>query len=142
MSEQMKIRVAVVGATGIAGQQVLAGLDSHPTFEVTALAASERSAGKSYADAIIDRESGIKRWYVAGSEPAPAVMALPVQDAKELRLDGIDLVFAAVESEAARELEPIYARHVPTISTARPHRMEADVPLVIPGVDLEHLSLI
>ncbi|HXR36000.1 MAG TPA: aspartate-semialdehyde dehydrogenase [Candidatus Binataceae bacterium] len=138
----MKIRVAVVGATGIAGQQVLAGLDNHPTFEVAALAASERSAGKSYADAIIDRESGIKRWYVAGSEPAPAVMALPVQDAKELRLDGIDLVFAAVESEAARELEPIYARHVPTISTARPHRMEADVPLVIPGVNLDHLALV
>ena len=66
----MKIKVAVVGATGIAGQQVLAGLDNHPTFEVAALAASERSAGKSYADAIIDRESGIKRWYVAGAEPS------------------------------------------------------------------------
>ena len=97
----MKIKVAVVGATGIAGQQVLAGLDNHPTFEVAALAASERSAGKSYADAIIDRESGIKRWYVAGAEPSPAVMELPVQEAKTLRLDGIDLVFAAVESEAA-----------------------------------------
>ena len=84
----MKIRVAVVGATGIAGQQVLAGLDNHPTFEVAALAASERSAGKSYADAIIDRESGIKRWYVQGTEPAAAVMELPVQDAKALRLDG------------------------------------------------------
>jgi aspartate-semialdehyde dehydrogenase len=138
----MKIRVAVVGATGIAGQQVLAGLDNHPTFEVAALAASERSAGKSYADAIIDRESGIKRWYVAGTEPAVAVMALPVQDAKALRLDGIDLVFAAVESEAARELEPIYARHVPTISTARPHRMDSDVPLVIPGVNLDHMVLV
>jgi aspartate-semialdehyde dehydrogenase len=138
----MKIRVAVVGATGIAGQQVLAGLDNHPTFEVAALAASERSAGKSYADAIIDHESGIKRWYVAGTEPAPAVMALPVQDAKALSLDGIQLVFAAVESEAARELEPIYARHVPTISTARPHRMEPDVPLVIPGVNLDHLGLV
>src|SRR5580658_10075562 len=138
----MKIKVAVVGATGIAGQQVLAGLDNHPTFEVAALAASERSAGKSYADAIIDRESGIKRWYVAGTEPAPAVMELPVQDARTLRLDGIDLVFAAVESEAARELEPIYARHVPTISTARPHRMEPDVPLVIPGVNLDHLKIV
>jgi len=138
---QMKIRVAVVGATGIAGQQVLAGLDNHPTFEVAALAASERSAGKSYSDAITDRESGIQRWYVAGTEPAPAIMALPVEDAKSIRLDGVDLVFAAVESEAARELEPIYAQHVPTISTARPHRMEPDVPLVIPGVNLDHLAL-
>jgi aspartate-semialdehyde dehydrogenase len=138
----MKIRVAVVGATGIAGQQVLAGLDDHPTFEVAALAASERSAGKTFADAIIDRDSGIKRWYVAGAEPAPSVMSLPVQDAKTLRLEGIDLVFAAVESEAARELEPIYARRVPTISTARPHRMEPDVPLLIPGLNHDHLGLV
>ena len=52
------------------------------------------------------------------------------------------MVFAAVESEAARELEPIYAALVPTISTARPHRMEPDVPLVIPGVNLDHLALV
>jgi aspartate-semialdehyde dehydrogenase len=138
----MKIKVAVVGATGIAGQQVLASLDNHPTFEVAALAASERSAGKSFADAITDPDSGIRRWYAAGSDPAPEILALPVQDAKGLALKGIDLVFAAVESEAARELEPIYARHVPTLSTARPYRMEPDVPLVIPGVNLDHLALI
>jgi aspartate-semialdehyde dehydrogenase len=138
----MKIRVAVVGATGIAGQQVLAALDNHPTFEVAALAASERSAGKSYGEAITDSQSGIRRWYVPGADPPAAAMALAVQDAKALRLDGIDLVFAAVESEAARELEPLYARHVPTISTARPFRMEPDVPLVIPGVNLDHLALV
>jgi aspartate-semialdehyde dehydrogenase len=138
----MKIKVAVVGATGIAGQQVLAALDNHPTFEIAALAASERSAGKSFAEAIIDSNSGIRRWYVPGTDPSAAAMALPVQDAKGISLDGIDLVFAAVESEAARELEPIYARHVPTISTARPYRMEPDVPLVIPGVNLDHLGLV
>ena len=90
----MKIKVAVVGATGIAGQQVLAGLDNHPTFEVAALAASERSAGKSYADAIIDRESGIKRWYVAGSRAGAGGdgTAGPGRQ-RRLRLDGIDLVF-------------------------------------------------
>jgi aspartate-semialdehyde dehydrogenase len=138
----MKIPVAVVGATGIAGQQVLAALDGHPYFEIAALAASERSASKSFADAITDADSGMRRWYVDGGEPPSAALALEVQDAKSMRLDGIGVVFAAVESEAARELEPLYAKHVPTISTARPFRMETDVPLVIPGVNLDHLAIV
>src|SRR5713226_1826010 len=138
----MKIPVAVVGATGIAGQKVLAALDNHPDFEIAALAASERSAGKTYADAITDRDSGIRRWYVDRTEPPPDALALTVQDARGLDLKGIDLVFAAIESEAARELEPLYARYVPTISTARPHRMDPDVPLVIPGVNLDHLAVV
>ncbi|HXZ89097.1 MAG TPA: aspartate-semialdehyde dehydrogenase [Candidatus Binataceae bacterium] len=138
----MKIPVAVVGATGIAGQQVLAALDGHPDFEIAALAASERSAGRNFEDAITDRESGMRRWYVEGCEPPRQALGLAVQEAKSLRLDGVRLVFAAVESEAARELEPIYARHVPTISTARPHRMDPDVPLMIPGVNLEHIAIV
>jgi aspartate-semialdehyde dehydrogenase len=138
----MKTPVAVVGATGIAGQQVLAALEGHPMFEVVALAASERSAGRNFAGAITDAQSGMRRWYVAGAEPAPEILKLEVQDAKALRLDGVKMVFAAVESEAARELEPLYAQQVPTISTARPFRMEPDVPLVIPGVNLEHLALV
>jgi aspartate-semialdehyde dehydrogenase len=138
----MKIPVAVVGATGIAGQQVLSALADHPYFEIAAIAASERSAGRNFEEAITDAASGMRRWYVDGGEPPAAVLSLAVQDAKALRLDGIKLVFAAVESEAARELEPLYARHVPTISTARPYRMEPDVPLVIPGVNLEHLAIV
>jgi aspartate-semialdehyde dehydrogenase len=138
----MKIPVAVVGATGIAGQQVLAALDGHPTFVIAALAASERSAGRPFEEAITDDQSGLRRWYVAGCEPPQETLPLPVQDARTLRLEGIQMVFAAVESEAARELEPRYAQHVPTISTARPYRMEADVPLVIPGVNLDHLSIV
>jgi aspartate-semialdehyde dehydrogenase len=138
----MKIPVAVVGATGIAGQQVLAALDGHPSFEIAALAASERSASKSFEDAITDADSGMRRWYVNDCEPPPAALKLEVQDARSMRLDGIRVVFAAVESEAARELEPLYARHVPTISTARPYRMEPDVPLVIPGVNLDHLAIV
>jgi len=141
-SATSKIRAAIVGATGIAGQQVLAALDGHPDFEIAALAASDRSAGKPFADAITDAQSGMRRWYVAGTEPPAVAMGLTVEDAKRLSLDGIGVVFAAVESEAARELEPLYASHLPTISTARPHRMEPDVPLVIPGVNLEHLAVI
>src|SRR3984957_3384262 len=138
----MKIPVAVVGATGIAGQQVLAALDGHPYFEIAALAASERSASKSFEEAITDADSGMRRWYVDGGEPPSAALALEVQDARAMRLEGIRVVFAAVESEAARELEPLYAKHVPTISTARPYRMEPDVPLVIPGVNLDHLAIV
>jgi aspartate-semialdehyde dehydrogenase len=138
----MKIPVAIVGATGIAGQQVLAALADHPMFEIAALAASERSAGRNFEEAITDKQSGMPRWYVGGAQPPHAALGLEVQDARSLRLDGIRLVFAAVESEAARELEPIYARHLPTISTARPYRMEPDVPLVIPGVNLDHLAII
>lgn len=138
----MKLQAAVVGATGIAGQQVLAALDGHPWFEVAALAASERSAGKNFAEAIVDSTSGIRRWYVEGADPPAGALGLEVQEASKLDLDGIDLVFAAVESEAARELEPIYAARVPTVSTARPFRMEPDIPLVIPGVNLDHLAVI
>jgi aspartate-semialdehyde dehydrogenase len=137
----MTIPVAVVGATGIAGQQVLAALANHPMFKIAALSASERSAGRNFEEAITDAQSGMRRWY-AGGEPSPEALALQVQDARSMRLDDVRLVFAAVESEAARELEPIYARHLPTISTARPHRMEPDVPLVIPGVNLDHLAIV
>jgi len=136
-----KIPVAIVGATGIAGQQVLSALADHPMFEVAALAASERSAGRNFEQAITDSQSGMLRWYVGGEPPTEA-LALEIQDARSLRLDGVKLVFAAVESEAARELEPLYARHLPTVSTARPYRMEPDVPLVIPGVNLDHLAII
>jgi len=138
----MRIPVAIVGATGIAGQQVLAALDGHPMFEIAALAASERSSGRNFADAITDIESGLRRWYVDEAEPPQEALGLTVQDAKSLRVDDVRLVFAAVESEAARVLEPLYARHVPTISTARPYRMEPDVPLVIPGVNLDHLGIV
>lgn len=138
----MKIPVAVVGATGIAGQQVLAALDGHPYFEIAALAASERSASKSFEEAITDADSGMRRWYVDGGEPPSAALKLEVQDARSMRLDGIGVVFAAIESEAARELEPLYARHVPTISTARPYRIDPNVPLVIPGVNLDHLAIV
>jgi aspartate-semialdehyde dehydrogenase len=138
----MKIKAAVVGATGIAGQQVLAALDGHPDFEIAALAASERSAGKTFVEAITDANSGVQRWYVGGAEPPAVALGLEVQEAKSLRLDGIGVVFAAVESDAARELEPIYAKHVPTISTARPHRMDPDIPLVIPGVNLDHMAVV
>src|SRR5262245_16132247 len=136
-----KRRVAVVGATGIAGQQFLAALAGHPWFEVAALAASSRSAGRTYGEAIRDA-NGARRWWCR-EEPAAEHLALPVQDAATLDPGGLDLVFTAVETEPARELEPRYARAVPVLSTASAFRYEPDVPIMLPGVNLAaHLPLV
>ena len=137
-----KRRVAVVGATGITGQQFLASLAGHPWFEVAALAASARSAGRTYGDAIRD-DSGARRWWVAGAEPAPEFLGLRVEDATRLDPGGLDLVFAAVETDAARELEPAYARAVPVVSTASAFRYEPDAPIALPGVNVAaHVPLV
>ena len=136
-----KRRVAVVGATGIAGQQFLVALATHPWLEVAALAASSRSAGRAYGDAIRDA-SGARRWWCS-EEPAAAHLDLTVQDAARLDPGSVDLVFSAVESEPARELEPLYARAVPVVSTASAFRYEADVPIVVPGVNMvAHVPLV
>jgi aspartate-semialdehyde dehydrogenase len=137
----MRKKVAVVGATGIAGQQFLAALDGHPWFEVTALAASERSAGKTYAEAIRDPKSGARRWWCA-EEPSAAVLGLPVQNGQKLDPTSVDIIFSAVESDAARELEPLYARTTAVVSTASAFRYEDDVPIMVPGVNFEHARLI
>ncbi|HZR84957.1 MAG TPA: aspartate-semialdehyde dehydrogenase [Candidatus Binatia bacterium] len=141
MSAKHERRVAVVGATGVAGQQFIAALDRHPWFRVTALAASERSAGRSYGEALTDAKSGARRWY-CDEEPSPEVLALPVVDARELDLDAADIVFTAVESDAARELEPRFAARRPVFSTASAFRYEPDVPIAVPGVNLDHLDVV
>jgi aspartate-semialdehyde dehydrogenase len=135
-----KSRVAVVGATGLAGQEFLAALAHHPWFEVTRVAASARSAGRRYDDAI-RQGSGQQAWYPA--EPLdPRIAGLTVELAEELDASQVDLVFTAVDADVARDVEPRYARTTPVISTASAFRMEADVPLLLPAVNLEHLPLI
>jgi aspartate-semialdehyde dehydrogenase len=135
-----RIRVAVLGATGVAGQQFLASLPRHPLFEVVRLGASERSAGKSYRDAITD-SSGKVSWFA--KDPLDDQLAkLPVEDAAAMSPDGIDLVFTAVESDAARQLEPRFAEKIPVVSTASAYRYEPDVPVFLPAVNLEHVGLI
>src|SRR5262245_43442294 len=136
-----KKRVAVVGATGIAGQQFLAALDRHPWFEIVKLAASERSAGKTYAAAIRDAKTGAQRWWCTEPPPA-AVLGMTVERGDQLDLEGIDIVFSAVESDAARELEPRYAKTAAVLSTASAFRYEGDVPIVVPGVNFAHAALI
>lgn len=137
----MKQRVAVVGATGIAGQQFLVALDRHPWFDVVKLAASERSAGKTYVDAIRDAKTGARRWWCV-EEPPAGVLDLTVENGDELSVEGIDIVFSAVGSDAARVLEPKYAKTAAVLSTASAFRDEADVPIMIPGVNLPHAAMI
>jgi len=137
----MKKKVAVVGATGIAGQQFLAALAAHPWFEVVKLAASARSAGKTYRDAIRDPKTGARRWWCS-EEPPPDVLELQVENAAELDVRGIDVVFSAVDSEPARELEPRFAASAAVISTASAFRYEDDVPIMVPGVNDSHAAQI
>lgn len=135
-----KLRVAVIGATGLAGQQFLAALPGHPMFQVVRLGSSERSAGKRYEDALRDR-GGNLRWYCR--EPLPAEFAsLVLEDSRTLGLAGLDLVFTAVEADIARELEPRLAEQVPVISTASAFRYDEDVPVFLPAVNLDHTLLI
>jgi aspartate-semialdehyde dehydrogenase len=135
------IRAAVVGATGIVGQQFLVALKRHPWIQVTTLAASERSAGQSYRKAITDTSSGAVRWFCSEA-PVEEVMDLPVVNAAELPTRDIDVVFSAIESGAAKTLEPQYAAKVPVISTASAFRYEDDVPILIPGINPGHARLL
>src|SRR5262245_491467 len=139
-SPARRVRAAVVGATGLAGQQFLAALSTHPYIEVSVLAASSRSAGKKYGDAI-KSDSGNVQWFTSVPLP-PAYAAMTVEDADQLDAARVDVVFTAVEAGPARELEPRYAKTTPVLSTASAFRYEDDVPLILPGINMEHAPLV
>ena len=134
-------RAAIVGATGIVGQQFLVALKGHPWIEVASLAASEKSAGRSYKEAITDAQSGALRWFCQ-EPPVEEVMGMPVYNAADMDISGVDIVFSAVESDQARMLEPKFARDRAVISTASAFRYDEDVPVLIPGINSEHAKLI
>jgi aspartate-semialdehyde dehydrogenase len=135
------LRVAVVGATGIAGQQALVALHEHPWFTVTTVAASARTAGKPYAEAIRS-ESGARHWWCK-EEPSASVLGLTVVDASRMDPASVDLIFSCIEADAARELEPRFAKTTPTLSSASAFRYEADTPIVVPGVNMvAHVPLV
>jgi aspartate-semialdehyde dehydrogenase len=136
-----KMKVAIVGATGIAGQQFVAALAEHPWFRIARLGASPRSAGKKYGDALRDESTGSLRWWAGGSPPE-SVLGMTVENGEDLKLDNVDLVFSAVESDVAADLEPLYARTTPVVSTASAFRYEDDVPLLLPGVSLQQVTLL
>jgi aspartate-semialdehyde dehydrogenase len=136
-----KLRVGLLGATGMVGQRFIRQLAHHPWFDVTTLAASARSAGQTYGDAV----SG--RWVMP--DPAPARLnGLPVADVTGDidRICGeVDFVFCALsmDKEAVRKVEEDYARReIPVVSANSAHRWTPDVPMIIPEVNPEHLGII
>jgi len=136
----MKKKVAIIGATGIAGQQFLAALPNHPDFEITHLAASARSAGKTYLEAL-QEPGGSTGWWC--DEPLDEnLAAMQVVNAEDFDAREVDIVFTAIESDAAKVLEPRYAQTTPVISTASAFRYYDDVPIFIPGVNNNHAALI
>ncbi len=125
-------KVAVLGATGMVGQRFVTLLDGHPWFKVTALVASERSAGKTYADAA--------PWVLGDPMPAWArgmEVKLPTDD-----LD-VDLCFSAIPAKTAGPIESDLAKKGHKVFTnARDHRWDPHVPLLVPEVNPDHLALV
>jgi aspartate-semialdehyde dehydrogenase len=127
-----KYRVGILGATGMVGQRFIQLLADHPQFEVTAVAASDRSQGKAYGEACA--------WRLSGDMPAN-VRNLPVQPPAP-PLD-CDLVFSSLPGEIARETEASFAAAgYPVISNSSAFRMDEDVPLLIPEANHDHLALL
>jgi len=137
----VKKKVAIIGVTGAVGQEFVLSLKDHPWFEVTQIAASERSAGKNYVDAIRDPDSGIIKWEVGGEIPE-YIKGMTVKKIDEINAAELDLVFSAVESNAARDIETKFAKDVPVISTSSAYRYEDDVPILIPGINDEQSELL
>ena len=136
-----KYRVGVIGATGMVGQRFVSLLARHPWFTLTAVAASARSAGKTYEEAIG------ARW--ALEEPMPeAAKGMVVYNAEadiEAIAAQVDFVFSAVDmkKEEIQALEEAYAKHeCPVVSNNSAHRWTADVPMVVPEINPEHLAVI
>ena len=132
LSNGKKYRAGVLGATGMVGQRIVNMLANHPWFELTAVAASERSMGKTYAEAA--------RWHLETPIPE-AARGLVVRDL-EPTLD-CDFVFSALDSSVAGEAESEFARAgYPVVSNSKNHRMDPDVPLLIPEVNASHINSI
>ena len=127
-----KIEVGILGATGMVGQHFIKFLDGHPLFRLTWLGASERSAGKRYSEAA--------KWHLGGLAP-DEIAGLTVEEAKPGNAP--QLLFSAMDASVATEIEQAFARagHV-VVSNSRNHRMDRDVPLLVPEINPDHLKLI
>lgn len=132
MSQRRRIPVGILGATGAVGQRFVQLLADHPWFEITALAASERSAGRRYADAC--------QWVIPGDPPTAVAdkVVAPLSPDLDARI-----VFSALPSDIAREMEPRFADAGYLVcSNASAYRSVDDVPLLIPEINGDHVALI
>jgi aspartate-semialdehyde dehydrogenase len=137
---QDRIPVGVLGATGMVGQEFVSFLRGHPWFDLTWLGASDRSAGKRYGEATQWRLGGETPSYVSDivvSESKPDPKSDPKSD------NVPKLIFSAMDASVATEIERAFASagHI-IVSNSRNHRMDADVPLLVPEINPEHLSAI
>ncbi|MDD1759517.1 MAG: aspartate-semialdehyde dehydrogenase, partial [Methanothrix sp.] len=128
-----KIKAGVLGATGAVGQRFIEGLKDHPWFELTSLAASERSAGKKYKDAA--------KWRLESELPSD-IADITVVNVDPREVDA-DIVFSALPSDEAKTAEPAFAAAGCAVaSNTSSYRMVEDVPLLIPECNHEHLDMI
>ena len=137
---EQKLKVGILGATGMVGQRFISLLENHPWFEVTAVAASPRSAGKTYEEAVGGR------WKMKTPMPE-AVKSLVVMNVNEVEkvAAGVDFVFSAVDmsKEEIRAIEDAYAKtETPVVSNNSAHRWTPDVPMVVPEINPEHFEVI
>jgi aspartate-semialdehyde dehydrogenase len=139
--KRLMLKAAIVGATGVVGQQFVLALQHHPWFTLAGLAGSPRSAGQSYGQALRDPDSGALRWY-GQTAPDPAILDLPVELAEDLEAARFDVIFTGIDAKPARVLEPLYAKQCPVLSTASAFRYEEDVPVLIPAVNDDHIALL
>ena len=135
-----KLKAGVIGATGMVGQRFLTLLDNHPYFEVTTLAASGRSAGKTYEEAVGDR------WKldIPMPEYAKKMIVLDAANVQEVASQ-VDFVFCAVDmkKDEIRALEEAYAKaETPVVSNNSAHRHTPDVPMIMPEINDSHLDII
>ena len=140
MRENMKFKCVVVGATGMVGQRFLTLLENHPYFTVTGVAASKRSAGQTYEEAVNGR------WKMAAPIPE-AVKNMVIIDASDIKAvsEICDFIFCAVDmpKDEIKVLEEAYAKaEIPVISNNSANRWTSDVPMVIPEINPEHLAVI
>lgn len=133
-----KIKVGVLGGTGMVGRTFISLLENHPWFEVAYVAASERSAGRPYEEAVGER------WHLTTPMPAGVkrIQVSPIDAIKEAVVS-CSLIFSALDTEPAKEFEEQYAAAgLPVISNAAANRWGKDIPMVIPEVNPEHLNII
>ncbi len=135
-----KFRVGVLGATGMVGQRFLTLLENHPWFEVAVVAASPRSAGKTYEDAVGDRW----KMSVPMPEKYKKMVCLNVNEVEKVASQ-VDFVFSAVDmtKDEIKAIEEAYAKaEVPVVSNNSAHRWTPDVPMVVPELNPEHYEII
>ena len=133
-----KLKVGILGATGMVGQQYVSLLQSHPWFEVSCVAASHSSSGKKYSESVKGR------WHARDEIPGQ-VKNLVVSDVAGIGeiAKKCDFVFSALESDAAQIFEEKYAENgVPVVSNASTHRNDKDVPMIIPEINHAHTEII